>query len=80
MRPFSEGRGTPSFGGRLRVFFIAVVPIMLMVALFAKVVVAFVIQTARVDGNAMEPTFSDQQRLFVNKWAYVVGVAAVVQL
>jgi len=44
------------------------------------VVVAFVIQTARVDGNAMEPTFSDQQRLFVNKWAYVVGVAAVVQL
>jgi signal peptidase I len=33
-------------------------------------VTAFLVQVARVEGQAMAPTIQDQDRLLVNKWAY----------
>lgn len=40
-------------------------------AVYATVIVTFGIQIARVDGESMAPTLSDQDRLIVNKAAYL---------
>ncbi len=36
-------------------------------------IVTFVMQVARVDGQSMDPTLKDQDRLVVNKLAYHIG-------
>ncbi len=38
--------------------------------IYATLIVTFVCQVARVDGQSMEPTLEDQDRLIVNKLAY----------
>jgi signal peptidase I len=43
-------------------------------AVYATLIVTFVFQIARVEGQSMAPTLADQDRLIVNKFAYEVGV------
>jgi signal peptidase I len=42
-------------------------------AVYTLVVVTFLFQVARVDGQSMAPTLSDHDRLIINKFAYQVG-------
>lgn len=42
-------------------------------AVYATLVVTFVCQVARVDGQSMAPTLDDDDRLIVNKLAYRMG-------
>jgi signal peptidase I len=42
-------------------------------AVYATLIVTFVFQIARVEGQSMAPTLADQDRLIVNKFAYEVG-------
>ena len=42
-------------------------------AVYATLIVTFVGQVARVDGQSMAPTLADQDRLLVNKLAYRIG-------
>jgi signal peptidase I len=42
-------------------------------AVYAILIVTFVCQVARVEGQSMAPTLSDQDRLIVNKLAYRIG-------
>ena len=42
-------------------------------AVYATLLVTFVFQIARVEGQSMAPTLADQDRLIVNKFAYEVG-------
>ena len=42
-------------------------------AVYATLIVTFGVQVARVEGQSMAPTLGDQDRLIVNKFAYVVG-------
>ena len=42
-------------------------------AVYATLIVTFVLQIARVDGQSMAPTLADQDRLIVNKFAYQIG-------
>jgi signal peptidase I len=42
-------------------------------AVYATLIVTFVGQVARVDGQSMAPTLADQDRLIVNKLAYRIG-------
>ena len=39
-------------------------------AVYATLIITFVFQVARVDGQSMAPTLADQDRLIVNKLAY----------
>src|SRR5688572_24606306 len=42
-------------------------------AVYATLIVTFVVQVARVDGMSMAPTLEDQDRLIVNKLVYGLG-------
>jgi signal peptidase I len=42
-------------------------------AVYAVLIVTFVCQVARVEGQSMAPTLEDQDRLIVNKLAYRIG-------
>jgi signal peptidase I len=42
-------------------------------AVYATLIVTFGFQVARVEGQSMAPTLSDQDRLIVNKLAYRIG-------
>ena len=42
-------------------------------AVYATLIVTFVFQVARVEGQSMAPTLADQDRLIVNKFAYRIG-------
>jgi signal peptidase I len=42
-------------------------------AVYATLIVTFGIQVARVEGESMAPTLENQDRLIVNKFAYVIG-------
>ena len=42
-------------------------------AVYATLIVTFVFQVARVEGQSMAPTLADQDRLIVNKLAYRLG-------
>lgn len=42
-------------------------------AVYATLIVTFVCQVARVEGQSMAPTLEDQDRLIVNKFAYRIG-------
>jgi signal peptidase I len=43
-------------------------------AIYATLIVTFVFQVARVEGQSMAPTLADQDRLIVNKAAYISWV------
>ena len=42
-------------------------------AVYATLIVTFGVQVARVEGQSMAPTLENQDRLIVNKFAYVIG-------
>jgi signal peptidase I len=46
---------------------------LLSAAVYATLIVTFVVQVARVDGMSMAPTLEDHDRLIVNKLAYGFG-------
>ena len=46
---------------------------LLSAAVYATLIVTFVAQVARVEGQSMAPTLADQDRLIVNKLAYRFG-------
>ena len=68
-RPFSALPGLAVIGRELlawgRTLFSA--------AVYATLIVTFGFQVARVEGESMAPTLANEDRLIVNKFAYVVG-------
>jgi signal peptidase I len=42
-------------------------------AVYATLIVTFGVQVARVEGQSMQPTLGNEDRLIVNKFAYVIG-------
>jgi signal peptidase I len=46
---------------------------LLSAAVYATLIVTFVVQVARVDGMSMAPTLEDHDRLIVNKLVYELG-------
>jgi signal peptidase I len=42
-------------------------------AVYATLIVTFGVQVARVEGQSMAPTLGNEDRLIVNKFAYVIG-------
>ena len=46
---------------------------LLSAAVYATLIVTFVVQVARVDGQSMSPTLEDHDRLIVNKLVYEIG-------
>ena len=58
---------------RLRAELVAWFKVLESSVLYATIVVTFVMQVARVDGQSMDPTLKDQDRLVVNKLAYHIG-------
>ena len=58
---------------RLRSELVAWLKVLESSVLYATILVTFVMQVARVDGQSMDPTLKDQDRLVVNKLVYQVG-------
>jgi signal peptidase I len=52
---------------------VAWVKTLVSAAVYAALIVTFVFQVARVEGQSMAPTLEDQDRLIVNKLAYRMG-------
>ncbi len=52
---------------------VAWVKTLVSAAVYAVLIVTFVFQVARVEGQSMAPTLEDQDRLIVNKLAYRMG-------
>src|SRR6266545_1202707 len=69
----SPGGAVPLSSRRRVLLALAGVPLLLFTALLFMVTTTFVIQSARVEGQAMAPTIKDQDRVFVNKLAYRLG-------
>ena len=53
---------------------VAWVKTLLSAAVYAVLIVTFGFQVARVEGQSMAPTLEDQDRLIVNKFAYLSAV------
>jgi signal peptidase I len=58
---------------RVRAELVAWLKVLESSALYAAIIVTFVMQVARVEGQSMDPTLKDQDRLIVNKLAYHLG-------
>jgi signal peptidase I len=58
---------------RFRAELVAWLKVLESSVLYATIIVTFVMQVARVDGQSMDPTLKDQDRLVVNKLAYHIG-------
>ena len=73
----SEGQLQPpakrSFASRVADELAAWLKTLASAAVYATLIVTFVGQVARVDGQSMAPTLQDHDRLIVNKFAYQVG-------
>jgi len=52
---------------------VAWVKTLVSAAVYAVLIVTFVFQVARVEGQSMAPTLEDQDRLIVNKFVYKIG-------
>ena len=52
---------------------VAWIKTLLSAAVYATLIVTFGFQVARVEGQSMLPTLANQDRLIVNKFAYLVG-------
>ena len=68
-----------SLSGRLADEFVAWLKTLASAAVYATLIVTFGFQVARVEGQSMAPTLHDQDRLIVNKFAYLsaIGVPKV---
>lgn len=58
---------SPRFGGVRSV--ISTIFLFLLAPAIALLIAAFVVQSYQVDGQSMEPTLQDNDRLIVNKWS-----------
>jgi signal peptidase I len=58
---------------RIRAELVAWLKVLESSVLYATIIVTFGMQVARVDGQSMDPTLKDQDRLVVNKLAYHIG-------
>ena len=58
---------------RVKEELVAWVKTLVSAAVYAVLIVTFVFQVARVEGQSMAPTLEDQDRLIVNKLAYRLG-------
>ena len=67
----SEGQ---SLSGRLVDEFVAWLKTLASAAVYATLIVTFGFQVARVEGQSMAPTLEDQDRLIVNKFAYLSAI------
>jgi len=65
---------TPSLTGRLADEFVAWLKTLASAAVYATLIVTFGFQVARVEGQSMAPTLQDQDRLIVNKFAYLSAI------
>jgi len=63
-----------SLSGRLADEFVAWLKTLASAAVYATLIVTFGFQVARVEGQSMAPTLQDQDRLIVNKFAYLSAV------
>ena len=63
-----------SIGSRVVDEFVAWLKTLASAAVYATLIVTFGFQVARVEGQSMAPTLQDQDRLIVNKFAYLSAV------
>jgi signal peptidase I len=68
-------RERPSTASRVGEELLAWLKTLASAAVYATLIVTFGFQVARVEGQSMAPTLTDQDRLIVNKLAYRVGEA-----
>jgi signal peptidase I len=66
--------GEGSLSSRLVDEFIAWLKTLASAAVYATLIVTFGFQVARVEGQSMAPTLQDQDRLIVNKFAYLSAI------
>jgi signal peptidase I len=45
--------------------------------IIAGIVILFIYQPVQVEGNSMEPTLIDQERIFINKFTYRFGIEKI---
>ena len=72
-QPDSAG-DSQSLSSRLVDEFVAWLKTLASAAVYATLIVTFGFQVARVEGQSMAPTLEDQDRLIVNKFAYLSAV------
>ena len=70
----NAGTDAGSLSGRLADEFVAWLKTLASAAVYATLIVTFGFQVARVEGQSMAPTLQDQDRLIVNKFAYLSAV------
>jgi signal peptidase I len=63
-----------SLSGRIVDEFVAWLKTLASAAVYATLIVTFGFQVARVEGQSMAPTLQDQDRLIVNKFAYLSAI------
>ena len=64
----------PTLSGRIVDEFVAWLKTLASAAVYATLIVTFGFQVARVEGQSMAPTLQDQDRLIVNKFAYLSAI------
>jgi signal peptidase I len=69
-----EGAESTSLSSRLVDEFVAWLKTLASAAVYATLIVTFGFQVARVEGQSMAPTLQDQDRLIVNKFAYLSAI------
>jgi signal peptidase I len=69
-----EGSDGSSLSSRLVDEFVAWLKTLASAAVYATLIVTFGFQVARVEGQSMAPTLQDQDRLIVNKFAYLTHI------
>jgi signal peptidase I len=69
-----DGGEAQSLSGRLVDEFVAWLKTLASAAVYATLIVTFGFQVARVEGQSMAPTLEDQDRLIVNKFAYLSAI------
>ncbi|CAN5843346.1 hypothetical protein BH24ACI5_BH24ACI5_19660 [soil metagenome] len=70
----AEGGDGASLSSRLVDEFVAWLKTLASAAVYATLIVTFGFQVARVEGQSMAPTLQDQDRLIVNKFAYLTHI------
>ena len=69
----TDERVAPSLAARVADELVAWLKTLASAAVYATLIITFVAQVARVDGQSMAPTLDDADRLIVNKLAYRLG-------
>jgi signal peptidase I len=72
--PGNSAVDSNTLSGRLVDEFVAWLKTLASAAVYATLIVTFGFQVARVEGQSMAPTLQDQDRLIVNKFAYLSAV------